>query len=60
MKTTKTKKMTRVAKLTIREFAAGASGISPAMRQIAIAVAAERLREDHGIQVSEERLARLV
>jgi hypothetical protein len=35
-------------------------GISPTMMEIQIQVAVERLREEHGIEVSEKRLAKMV
>jgi hypothetical protein len=34
-------------------------GISPSMMQTSIEIAVERLREEHGIDVSEDRLAKM-
>lgn len=47
---------------TIRHFVAELRehGLSPSMLEIEIAVAVERLREEHGIVVSEEQVAELV
>jgi hypothetical protein len=47
---------------TIRHFVAELrdGGLSPSMMEIEIGVAVERLREEHGIIVSEEQVADLV
>ena len=47
---------------TIRHFVAELreGGLSPSMMAIEIAVAVERLREEHGIRVSEKKVAELV
>jgi len=49
-------------KATIREFvdAIREQGISPSMMEMEIAIAVERLREEHGIRVGANRIARLV
>lgn len=49
-----------VVRQTIKEFArAIPKGISPSMREIEVAIAVERLREEHGIEVDADRLLRL-
>jgi hypothetical protein len=49
-------------KATIRDFADRIrdEGLSPAMQEIHIAIAVERLRDEHGISIAEERLASMV
>ena len=56
------KKVNPIVRATVRHFAdelRREKGISPSMLGIQISVAVERLREEHGIQVSESRLARM-
>ena len=47
---------------TIRHFVDSIreEGLSPSMLEIEIGLAVERLREEHGIAVSEEKLASMV
>jgi hypothetical protein len=52
-------KADRGVKATIREFAEQIRGISPSMREIEVAVAVERLREEHGIKIREATLLQL-
>ncbi|NBV89553.1 MAG: hypothetical protein EBR88_08605 [Betaproteobacteria bacterium] len=49
-------------KATVRDFAERirGEGLSPSMLEIQIAIAVEQLHEQHGIRVTEERLAELV
>jgi hypothetical protein len=49
-------------KATVREFANSirTAGISQSMREIEIAIAVERLREEHGIEVDADKFDRLV
>lgn len=49
-------------KATIREFAESIreQGISPSMMEMEIAIAVERLRDEHGIRTTPNRIARLV
>lgn len=49
-------------KATVREFAntIRKAGISPSMREIEVAIAVERLREEHGIEVDADKFDRLV
>lgn len=49
-------------KATIREFAESirSQGLSDSIREIQIAVAVERLAEEHGIEVDADKFARLV
>lgn len=49
-------------KATIKEFAHAIrkAGISPSMREIEVAIAVERLREEHGIEVDADKFDRLV
>ena len=49
----------KAIRATIREFAEQIRGISPSMKEIQVAIAVERLRDEHGIEVSESKLARL-
>jgi hypothetical protein len=49
-------------KATVKSFAdelRKERGISPSMMQTSIEIAVERLREEHGISVSEKRLAKM-
>lgn len=59
---TKETAQTPEVKATIREFAdqIREQGISPAMMETEIAIAVERLKEEHGIRVGHNRIARLV
>jgi hypothetical protein len=49
-------------KATVRDFAdrIRGEGLSPSMQEIQIQIAVERLRDEHGIRIAEERLAELV
>lgn len=49
-------------KATIRHFVDSirGEGLSPSMLEIQIGIAVEQLREQHGIAVSEDKLASLV
>ena len=49
-------------KATVREFANSirTAGISPSMREIEVAIAVERLREEHGIEVDADKFAQLI
>lgn len=54
--------MTPAVKATVRYFADDLRrerGISPTMMMTQIQVAVERLREEHGIEISEKRLAKM-
>jgi hypothetical protein len=49
-------------KATVKSFADDLRrerGISPSMMEMQVAIAVERLREEHGIEVSEDRLAKM-
>lgn len=46
-------------KVTIKEFAAQLSSVSPDMMEIQVGILVERLFEEHGINVEEETLLRL-
>ena len=55
-------KMTPAVRATVRYFADDLRkerGISESMMQTQIEVAVERLREEHGIEVSEKMLAKM-
>lgn len=49
-------------KVTVREFANRIrnAGISPSMREIEVALAVERLREEHGIEVDHDEFDRVI
>lgn len=54
--------MTPAVRATVKHFADDlriARGISQGMMELQIAVAVERLREEHDIEVSEDRLAKM-
>lgn len=56
------KKIDPAVRATVKYFADDLRrerGISESMMQTQISVAVERLREEHGIEVSEKRLARM-
>jgi len=55
-------KIDPIVRATVKSFADDLRrerGISPTMMEIQIQVAVERLREEHGIEVSEKRLAKM-
>lgn len=56
-------KMTPAVKATVRHFVEhvrDAGNISPDAREIEIAIAVERLREEHGISVDPDKFDRMV
>lgn len=58
---TKETTLTAEVKATIRDFAdAIREDISPSMMEMEIAIAVERLKEEHGIRIGASRLVRLV
>lgn len=49
-------------KVTVREFANRIrnAGISPSMREIEVALAVERLKDEHGIEVEHSEFDRII